>query len=137
MSYQDDNLFAKILRGELSAHTLYEDEMSLAFLDIAPQAPGHVLVIPKYPAVELTDLPTEYIHAVFATAKRVIHAQRAVYGQDVVQMQLNGEGAGQSVFHYHIHLIPCHVRNLGAHGSETADNADLTQHARALKDALS
>ncbi|MCG6832328.1 HIT family protein, partial [Moraxella catarrhalis] len=80
-----------------------------AFMDIMPVAKGHVLVIPKYPATELSDLPLEYAQAVIATAQKVIKAQRQVLQtQGITQMQLNHAKAGQSVFHYHMHLVPAH-----------------------------
>lgn len=109
MTYDKNNVFAKILKGELPCHKVYEDDKTLAFLDIYPSAKGHTLVIPKCQAVELSDLPIDYACAVFATAKKVIKAQRSVLGvEGVMQMQLNDKSAGQSVFHYHMHLIPAH-----------------------------
>lgn len=126
MSYNSDNIFAKILRGEIDCHKVYEDDKTLAFMDVMPQATGHVLVVPKYQAVELTDLPLEYATAVIATAQKIIKAQRKALGVNgVVQMQLNHQDAGQSVFHYHLHLIPSHVHELGKHEGGFADPDEL------------
>ncbi|WFF37902.1 HIT domain-containing protein [Moraxella nasibovis] len=137
MTYDNSNIFAKILRGEIPCHKVYEDEMTLAFMDVMPQATGHVLVIGKCQAVELTDLPLEYATAIIATAQKVIKAQRAVLGvEGVVQMQLNHAKAGQSVFHYHMHLIPTHVHELGKHEGGFADQEELAVLATQLRDAI-
>ncbi|OOR91055.1 HIT family protein [Moraxella caviae] len=137
MTYDNNNIFAKILRGEIGSHKVYEDEKTLAFMDVMPQASGHVLVIPKCEAVELSDLPCEYACAVFKTAQKVMAAQRAVLGvQGVVQMQLNHQDAGQSVFHYHMHLIPTHIHELGKHADGMADADELAQLAQKLRAAI-
>ncbi|AKG07501.1 HIT family hydrolase [Moraxella bovoculi] len=134
MSYDTNNIFAKILRGEIPCHKVYEDDNTLAFMDVMPQATGHVLVIPKCEAVELSDLPCEYACAVFKTAQKVITAQRKALGVDgIVQMQLNHAKAGQSVFHYHMHLIPTHVHELGKHESVMADQDELAELASKIR----
>lgn len=134
MSYDTNNIFAKILRGEIPCHKVYEDDKTLAFMDVMPQATGHVLVIPKCEAVELSDLPCEYACAVFKTAQKVIIAQRTALGVDgIVQMQLNHANAGQSVFHYHMHLIPTHVHELGKHESVMADQDELATLASKIR----
>lgn len=137
MSYQADNIFAKMIAGQIPCHKVYEDDKTLAFMDIMPQATGHVLVIPKCQATELTDLPLEYANAVFAAAQKIIKAQRQVLGiQGVVQMQLNHQEAGQSVFHYHIHLIPTHIHQLGKHEDKMADMDELSKLATQLSRAI-
>lgn len=134
MTYDDTNIFAKILREEIPCHRVYEDDKTLAFMDVMPQAVGHVLVIPKCQAVELTDLPLEYATAVFATAQKVVEAQRRALGvEGVVQMQLNHAKAGQSVFHYHMHLIPTHVHELGKHEGGFADQNELAELASKIR----
>lgn len=134
MAYDDTNIFAKILRGEIPCHKVYEDDKTLAFMDVMPQATGHVLVIPKCEAVELTDLPCEYACAVFKTAQKVVQAQRQALGVNgVVQMQLNHADAGQSVFHYHMHLIPTHVHELGKHEGGFADQNELAELASKIR----
>ncbi len=136
-TYDDNNIFAKILRGEIPNHTVYEDEKTLAFMDIMPMAKGHVLIIPKCQAVELSQMPIDYIQAVFTTAQKVINAQRKVLQRDgILQLQLNHQQAGQSVFHYHVHLIPAHIHELGNHEEITADHAELAEMAEKLAEAI-
>lgn len=102
-------------------------------MDIMPQAKGHVLVIPKQKAVDLADLEPEYAAAVLMTAKKVMVAQRQVLAREgIVQMQLNGSGAGQTVFHYHVHLIPSSIHELGRHAVVQADNVELADLAQQL-----
>ncbi|MCO6523296.1 MAG: HIT family protein [Snodgrassella sp.] len=135
--YDRNNIFARIIRGEIPCHKVYEDTQALAFMDVMPQARGHVLVIPKCEAIELTDMPQDYLVAVFSAAKKIIGAQRKVLHRDgIVQLQLSGEQAGQSVFHYHIHLIPSHIHELGKHESVAADQAELAQLAAQLRAKL-
>ncbi|KHN07230.1 Putative HIT-like protein [Glycine soja] len=92
-------------------------------MDIMPMAEGHVLVIPKCEAVELSDMPADYVAAVFSTAQKVMAAQRNRQG--IVQMQLNNAEAGQSVFHYHVHLIPSSIYHLGLHEDRQGDHEHL------------
>lgn len=137
MHYNPDNIFAKILAGKIPCHKVYEDDKTLAFMDVMPQAIGHVLVIPKCEAVELSDLPLEFAAAVIATAQKVIKAQRQVLEtKGVIQMQLNNQEAGQSVFHYHMHLIPTHIHQLGKHEDKLADMEQLAEMAAKLSQAI-
>ena len=132
-AYQDDNIFAKMLKGEIPYHKVYEDDKTLAFMDIMPQAAGHVLVIPKQKAVDLVDLEPEYAAAVLMTAKKIIQAQRQLFKREgIIQMQLNGSEAGQTVFHYHVHLIPSSIHELGRHAVTQADHAELAETAKQL-----
>ncbi len=137
MVYDENNIFAKILRCEIPCHKVYEDDKTLAFMDIMPVDTGHVLVIPKCQAVELSDLPCEYACAVFKTAQKVMTAQRAVLGvQGIVQMQLNHSDAGQSVFHYHMHLVPTHLSNIAKHESKMGNQDELAKLAEKLRTAI-
>ena len=137
MHYNTDNIFAKILAGKIPCHKVYEDDKTLAFMDVMPQAVGHVLVIPKCEAVELSDLPLEFAAAVIATAQKVIKAQRQVLeAKGIIQMQLNNQEAGQSVFHYHMHLIPTHIHQLGKHEDKLADMEQLAEMAAKLSQAI-
>ncbi len=137
MHYNPDNIFAKILAGKIPCHKVYEDDKTLAFMDVMPQAVGHVLVIPKCKAVELSDLPLEFAAAVIATAQKVIKAQRQVLkAKGIIQMQLNNQEAGQSVFHYHMHLIPTHIHQLGKHEDKLADMEQLAEIAAKLSQAI-
>ncbi|WP_019673478.1 HIT family protein [Psychrobacter lutiphocae] len=137
LTYEDDNIFAKILAGDIPSHKVYEDDKTLAFMDVMPQAKGHVLVIPKQKAVELSQLEPEYASAVLMTAKKVMQAQRQVFEREgIIQMQLNGAEAGQTVYHYHVHLIPTNIHQLGKHASTQADMAELAEQAKQLREAI-
>jgi histidine triad (HIT) family protein len=106
-SYDPSNIFAKILRGELPCHKVYEDDKVMAFLDIMPRAPGHTLVLPKAPARNLLDVAPADLAAVAEVAQKVARAGMAVFGADGVTLQQFNEGAGgQVVFHLHVHVIP-------------------------------
>ncbi|WP_025646658.1 MULTISPECIES: HIT family protein [unclassified Psychrobacter] len=135
--YDDNNIFAKMLKGEIPYHKVYEDDKTLAFMDIMPQAKGHVLVIPKQKAIDLADLEPEYAAAVLMTAKKVMQAQRQVFEREgIIQMQLNGSQAGQTVFHYHIHLLPSSIHELGRHAVTQADSDELATIAKQLAEAI-
>ena len=135
--YDDNNIFAKMLNGDIPYHKVYEDNKTLAFMDIMPQAKGHVLVIPKQKAVDLADLEPEYAAAVLMTSKKVMQAQRQVFQREgIIQMQLNGSQAGQTVFHYHVHLIPSSIHELGRHAVTQADHAELAETAKQLSAAI-
>ncbi|MGP9517406.1 HIT family protein [Psychrobacter sp. AOP7-C1-14] len=136
-TYDDNNIFAKMLEGDIPYHKVYEDDKTLAFMDIMPQAEGHVLVIPKQKAFDLEDLEPEYAAAVLMTSKKVMQAQRKVFEREgVIQMQLNGAQAGQTVFHYHIHLIPSSIHELGRHAVTQADQGELVDIAQRLVAAI-
>lgn len=123
MSYDPNNIFAKIIRGEAPCFKVYEDAHTLAFMDIMPQTEGHTLVIPKEGAVSIFDLSPEGAAALIKTTKRVAAAVKEVTGTPGVMLaQLNGEAAGQTVFHIHFHIIP---RTAGI---------DLALHARKMAD---
>ena len=132
-AYNNDNIFAKMLKGEIPYHKVYEDDKTLAFMDIMPQAAGHVLVIPKQKAIDLTDLEPEYAVAVLMTCQKIMQAQRQVFKREgIIQMQLNGAQAGQTVFHYHVHLIPSSIHELGRHAITQADHTKLAESAKQL-----
>lgn len=105
--YDQNNIFAKILRGELPCHKIYEDERSFVFLDIMPRAPGHTLVLPKAPARNVLDVPPEDFAHVMKVAQRVAKAGMKAFDADGVTIQQFNESAGgQVVFHLHVHVIP-------------------------------
>jgi histidine triad (HIT) family protein len=102
-----ETVFAKILRGELPCHTVYEDDRVLAFLDAYPLARGHVLVIPKEPAETLDQLSDESAAAIGRVLPRLCRAVKAVTGCEAFNvLQNNGPLAHQAVFHVHFHIIP-------------------------------
>jgi histidine triad (HIT) family protein len=107
--YDNNNPFARILRGEFPCHKIYEDEHVLAFLDIMPRSPGHTLVIPKAAARNLLDIKEEdYVHVARATRK-IARAAMAAFNADGLTVQQFNEGAGgQVVFHLHVHVMPRH-----------------------------
>ncbi|MEN2750767.1 HIT domain-containing protein [Psychrobacter sp. FBL11] len=138
VKYDDNNIFAKMLNSDIPHHKVYEDDKTLAFMDIMPQAEGHVLVIPKQKAIDLADLEPEYAAAVLMTSKKVMQAQRQVFAREgIIQMQLNGAQAGQTVFHYHVHLIPGNIHELGIHAAKQADGEALANMAQKLAAAIS
>ena len=137
VTYDDNNIFAKMLSGDIPYHKVYEDEKTLAFMDIMPQAEGHVLVIPKQKAFDLADLEPQYAAAVLMTCKKVMQAQRQVFEREgIIQMQLNGAQAGQTVFHYHVHLIPSSIHELGRHAVTQVENDQLADMAKKLATAI-
>jgi histidine triad (HIT) family protein len=106
-SYDPNNVFAKILRGELPSYKVYEDDKAFAFLDIMPRAPGHTLVIPKSPARNILDIDPEDLAHVAKVAQKVARAAVKVFGADGITLQQFNESAGgQVVFHLHMHVIP-------------------------------
>ncbi|WGD30948.1 HIT family protein [Ancylobacter sp. WKF20] len=107
MAYDPNNIFAKILRGELPAHRVYEDEKAFAFLDIMPRSTGHTLVIPKVPARNILDIAPDDLAHVIQVAKKVALAQMSAFGADgITVQQFNETAGGQVVFHLHVHVIP-------------------------------
>lgn len=138
MAYRTDNVFAKILRGELPAHRVYEDEHSLAFMDLMPQVDGHTLVIPKYPAEDLLDLPPEHLSRTLVTTQRVALAvKRAFSAAGIMLAQLSGAAAGQTVFHVHFHILPRSAGiDLRIHARNPAPPELLAEHAQRIRAAL-
>lgn len=138
MTYDPGNIFAKILRGELPAHRVYEDERVVAFLDIMPRATGHVLVIPKAPSRNLLDVEPDDLAAVAAAAQRIARAQMDVFEADGITLtQHNEKAGGQEVFHLHVHVIPRHTgAELRAPLSYKEAPEVLAEQAARLKAAL-
>ena len=137
MTYDDQNIFARILRGELPAIKVYEDDRVLAFMDIMPQAEGHTLVIPKSPAVTLLDLdPNEAAYTIQIVQKVAKAIEKALDAKGIVLMQLSGAPAGQTVPHVHFHLIPSSVHELGKHAMKMGDQEQIALLAEKIKAAL-
>ena len=118
MAYDPNNIFAKILRGEIPCVKVYEDDKTLAFMDVMPQSPGHTLVVPKEAAENILDLSAEGLAAMMATTQKVAKAVKKGLAPDgIVLTQFNGAAAGQTVFHVHFHIIPRHENDrLAPHG---------------------
>ena len=106
MSYDMNNVFAKILRGEIPCHKVYEDAHTLAFMDVMPQADGHTLVIPKQPSRNLLDADSAALGPLIASVQKVAQAVQKAFGAEgILIQQFNEPAAGQTVFHLHVHVI--------------------------------
>jgi len=106
-AYDPNNIFARILRGELPCHKVYEDDHALAFLDIMPRAPGHTLVLPKVTARNILDVAPEELAHVMKVVQKIAKVSVDVFGADgVTVQQFNENAGGQVVFHLHVHVIP-------------------------------
>lgn len=138
MSYNDQNIFAKILRGDLPCIKVYEDDHTLAFMDIMPQAAGHTLVIPKAHAETLLDLAPDAAAHLIQTVQKVAAAVKIAMQTDgVVLMQLNGAAAGQTVPHIHFHVIAGSIMDLrNAHAQQMGDQAQIAAYAEKIRAAL-
>lgn len=138
MTYDPNNIFAKILKGELPCHKVFEDDTALVMMDIFPQSKGHVLVIPKAPSRNLFDADPASLAAVMPLVQRVAKAVKSATGADGIRLaQFNEAPAGQTVFHLHFHLIPAYDGvALGAHGAGRADDAELADLAKTIAAAL-
>ena len=138
MSYDPTNIFAKILKGELPCHRVYEDETALVMMDIFPQSKGHTLVIPKAQSRNLLDAEPATLSAVMPLVQRVARAVQTATQADGIRLaQFNEAPAGQTVFHLHFHLIPAYEGvALGAHASGRADDSELAQLAKDITAAL-
>jgi histidine triad (HIT) family protein len=138
-AYDTNNIFAKILRGEMPCWKVYEDDYALAFLDIFPQGAGHTLVIPKIAATNLLTFPVAELGTYMARVQTIaIAVQKAFAAEGVTVFQFNGKAGGQTVFHLHFHVIPRHWGvGLANHGaSAMADDATLQAHRDAIVAAL-
>ncbi|WP_180190641.1 HIT family protein [Acinetobacter sp. YH01009] len=137
MTYDDQNIFARILRGELPAFKVYEDDQVLAFMDVMPQAEGHTLVIPRTPAITLLDLDPEAAAYTIQIVQKVAKAmEKALDVKGIVLMQLSGAAAGQTVPHVHFHLIPTSVHELGKHAAQMGDMEKIKAIGEKIKAAL-
>lgn len=138
MSYDDNNIFAKILRGEIPSHKVYEDEHSLAFMDVMPQAAGHALVIPKQGSRNILDADPETLSRLIPVVQKVAIAAKAAFSADgVTVVQFNEPAAGQTVYHLHFHVIPrMEGVALKPHSGTMEDQAVLAAHAEKLRKAL-
>jgi histidine triad (HIT) family protein len=139
MTYDSDNIFAKILRGEIPAVKVYEDDQTLAFMDVMPQSPGHTLVISKSAAENLYDLSPEAGNAVLATVQKLAAAVRDGMSADGIMInQFNGTVAGQTVFHFHMHIVPRYQGvPLRRHTGDMENIEVLEKQAEKIRAALS
>ena len=138
MTYDPQNIFAKILRGEIPAHKVFEDANVLAMMDIFPQSKGHLLVIPKVPSRNLLDADPAALAIAIPYVQKLAKAAKAALGADGIRVaQFNEAPAGQTVFHLHFHIIPIYVNaELGPHAGTRAVDAELAAQAKAIAEAL-
>ncbi|CUH89880.1 HIT-like protein [Phaeobacter sp. CECT 5382] len=136
-TYDPDNIFAKLLRGEIPAARVYEDDDTLAFMDIMPRADGHLLVIPKTPCRNVLDASPEQLASVMQTVQKLGHAVLRAFDADGVTLQQFNEAAGgQEVFHLHFHILPRkegdRLRPPGVMGDQTL----IQQQAEKIRAAI-
>lgn len=138
MSYDPNNIFARIIRGELPCHKIYETDTILAFMDIMPRANGHCLVLPKAPSRNIFDVQPEDLAEVSKAVQIIAKAARKAFDADgITVQQFNEEAGGQVVFHLHVHVIPrFHGEPLKPHTGEMADPEVLARNAEAIRRAL-
>ena len=137
-AYDDQNVFAKILRGEIPCFEVFSDDRSLAFLDIMPRSPGHTLVIPRAPARGILDIADDDLAAVARTGKRIaIASMKAFDAEGIILQQFSEPASGQVVFHLHMHVMPVRagIELLPAH-TRKEDMAVLADHAKRMIAAL-
>lgn len=137
-AYDDQNIFAKILRGEFPSHRVYEDADLMAVMDVFPQSRGHTLVIPKSPSRNLLDADPKALAALMPQLQKLARAVKQATGADGLRLvQYNEAPAGQSVFHLHFHLIPVYAGvEIGRHGQGQADDSELARLAESIAAAL-
>lgn len=138
MAYDTNNIFARILRGELPSHRVYEDDDTVAFMDVMPQATGHALVLPKAPSRNLLDADPAVFASLLSTVQKVARAAKEAFDADgVLVSQFNEAAAGQSVYHLHVHIIPCFEGvPLKPHTGEMEKPEVLAANAEKLRAAL-
>ena len=138
MTYDPQNIFAKILRGEIPCHKIYEDDQTLAFMDVMPQVEGHCLVIPKSPSRGMLDAEPKVLAHLMATVRKVAAAAVKATKADGFQVrQYNESAAGQTVFHLHFHILPMKEGvAIKPHSGKMADHGELALLASAIKAEL-
>ncbi|MDE4303983.1 HIT family protein [Phaeobacter gallaeciensis] len=136
-AYDSDNIFAKLLRGEIPSARVYEDDDTLAFMDIMPRADGHLLVIPKTPCRNVLDASPEQLAAVMQTVQKMGHAVLKAFDADGVTIQQFNEAAGgQEVFHLHFHVLPRKEGDKLRPPGKMGDMEQIQEHAAKIRDAV-
>jgi histidine triad (HIT) family protein len=138
MSYDPDNIFGKILRGQIPCHKIFEDDHTLAFMDVMPQVDGHCLIIPKQGSRNLLDADPAAVAKLMTTVQKVAKAAMKAMDADGCQVkQFNEEAAGQTVFHLHFHVMPIKEGvTMRPHTGAMADHAILARQAEQIRAAL-
>jgi histidine triad (HIT) family protein len=137
-TYDDTNIFAKILRGEIPAFKIYEDADTFAFMDVMPQSNGHTLVIPKAPSRNLLDADPAVLSKTIPVVQKIAVAAKKAFAADGIQIvQFNEPASGQTVYHLHFHIIPRFEGvALKPHTGKMEDMEVLKANAETLKAAL-
>jgi histidine triad (HIT) family protein len=137
-TYDDQNIFAKILRGEIPSTRVYEDEHTIAFMDVMPQGTGHTLVLPKAPSRNMLDADAKTFAPLMAAVQKVARAVKQAFAADgVTIMQFNEPASGQTVFHLHVHVIPRFAGvPLKPHTGKMEDLAVLQANAEKIRKAM-
>jgi histidine triad (HIT) family protein len=138
MTYDTNNIFAKILRSEIPCHKIYEDDHTLAFMDVMPQVDGHCLVVPKAASRNLLDADPDVLAHVMATVQKISRAVMIAFDSDGAQVrQYNEEAAGQTVFHLHFHVLP--IKDgvpLKEHTGKMTEHSVLAKQAEMIRAKL-
>lgn len=137
-AYDTDNIFAKILKGQIPCHKVYEDDVALAFMDVMPQSKGHTIVIPKKGSRNLLDADPEVLSATIMRVQFIANAVKTALSADGIRIsQFNETSAGQTVFHLHFHVIPIYDgASLSAHSDKMADHNELSDLAETISSQL-
>ena len=138
MGYDNNNIFAKILRGEIPCHKVHEDDDVIVFMDVMPQAPGHTLVVPKAASRNLLDADPAVLAKILPVVQRVARAVKDAFAADGISVfQYNEPAGGQSVFHLHFHVVPRHDGvPLKRHEGGMEEQAVLAANAEKVRAAL-
>lgn len=138
LTYDPQNIFAKIIAGEIPCVKVFEDEHVLSFMDIYPQSKGHTLVVPKGPAINMIEMEPQDLQNAIVRAQHITRAVKAALEPEgIIFTQFNGEVAGQTIFHVHFHIIPrWSGEALGRHGGGQADLDELNALAAQIKAKL-
>lgn len=139
MTYDTSNIFARILRGEVPCHKVYEDAHTIAFMDVMPQGAGHTLVVPKASSRNILDADPATLAKLMPVVQRIARAVKTAFDADGVSiMQFNEPAGGQSVFHLHFHVIPrMDGEPLKGHAGKMEDGAVLAANAERIRNAMS
>jgi histidine triad (HIT) family protein len=138
MTYDANNIFGKILRGEIPSHKIYEDAHTLAIMDVMPHVDGHCLVIPKVGSRNLLDAELSTLAPLMATVQKVARAAKAAFKADGLQIrQYNEPAAGQTIFHLHFHIMPMNEgQAIRPHAGKMADQGLLAKQAEMIRSEL-
>lgn len=138
MAYDNDNIFAKIMRGEIPCEKLYEDDDTFVFMDIMPRADGHCLIIPKTPCRNMLDASAAQLSSCLNTVQKISRACMTAFDADGITLQqFNETAGGQEVFHLHFHVLPRHEGERMRPPGQMADFSVLKEHADKIRAALS